>query len=42
MAHVEDYYKFVPWCQRSAIVKQRGDEYIEAELEVGFQVFVER
>lgn len=39
---VQHYHQFVPWCQRSTIVAQKADEYLEAELEVGFQVITER
>jgi ribosome-associated toxin RatA of RatAB toxin-antitoxin module len=40
---VEHYHKFVPWCQRSKIlVRNKDHTYLEAELEVGFQVFSER
>ncbi|GLC34372.1 hypothetical protein PLESTB_000736200 [Pleodorina starrii] len=42
VSRVEDYHKFVPWCQRSTIVKPPVNNYMEAELEVGFQVLVER
>lgn len=33
---------FVPWCERSTVLQKRDDSYMEAELEVGFKVFVER
>jgi len=39
---VEHYHDFVPWCVASRVLKKREGEYLEAELEVGFQVFVER
>lgn len=39
VACVEDYHLFVPWCRRSVILKRVGDSYMEAELDVGFQVF---
>lgn len=39
---VEHYKEFVPWCERSTVLARRGDDYMEAELEVGFKVFVER
>ncbi|EFJ39687.1 hypothetical protein VOLCADRAFT_33835, partial [Volvox carteri f. nagariensis] len=42
VSRVEDYHKFVPWCQKSTIVKPPANNYMEAELEVGFQVLVER
>ncbi len=34
--------EFVPWCERSMVMERQGDDYMEAELEVGFKVFVER
>ncbi|KXZ54656.1 hypothetical protein GPECTOR_4g722 [Gonium pectorale] len=42
VSRVEDYHKFVPWCQRSTVIKPPANNYMEAELEVGFQVLVER
>ncbi|GLI67239.1 hypothetical protein VaNZ11_011155, partial [Volvox africanus] len=42
VSRVEDYHKFVPWCQKSTIMKPLANNYLEAELEVGFQVLVER
>ncbi|GIL66917.1 hypothetical protein Vafri_20432 [Volvox africanus] len=42
VSRVEDYHKFVPWCQKSTVVKPMANNYLEAELEVGFQVLVER
>ena len=42
ISEVEHYHKFVPWCQRSVIKSRVPDKSLEAELEVGFQVFVER
>ena len=43
VARVEDYNQFVPWCVGSTVLRTRPDgSYLEAELEVGFQVFVER
>jgi hypothetical protein len=41
VADVKHYKEFVPWCQRSVVTLKR-DNYMEAELEVGFRVFVER
>lgn len=41
VADVQQYPQFVPWCQNARILT-RKDDYLEAELEVGFQVFVER
>lgn len=42
VAHVQHYKEFVPWCQRSHIIRRDGDTFLEAELEVGFRLFVER
>lgn len=42
VAGVEHYHRFVPWCQRSTVLLRRPPGYLEAELEVGFQMFVER
>ena len=43
VAAVEYYNEFVPWCQRSTVILRRDeDKYLEAELEVGFQIFVEQ
>jgi ribosome-associated toxin RatA of RatAB toxin-antitoxin module len=42
VAEVQHYKEFVPWCQRSHIIRREGDTFLEAELEVGFRLFVER
>ena len=42
VAGVEHYKEFVPWCQRSDIILKKPPGYVEAELEVGFKMFVER
>ncbi|BDA46031.1 Coenzyme Q-binding protein COQ10 homolog B, mitochondrial [Coccomyxa sp. Obi] len=42
VAAVEHYKEFVPWCQRSQIIQEKPPDYVEAELEVGFKLFVER
>lgn len=42
VAEVQHYREFVPWCQRSHIIRREGDTFLEAELEVGFRLFVER
>ena len=39
---MEEYHNFVPWCARSVIVQRHNDSRFDAELEVGFRVFVER
>ncbi|GAB4822492.1 hypothetical protein N2152v2_009538 [Parachlorella kessleri] len=41
VAAVDHYHLFVPWCVRSTVTLRRPT-YLEAELEVGFQMFVER
>lgn len=42
VSNVGEYEQFVPWCERSTVLERRDDTYMEAELEVGFKVFVER
>lgn len=45
VARVDEYSQFVPWCARSTVLVDRPRPeggYLEAELEVGFQVFNER
>ena len=42
VAGVEHYKEFVPWCQRSYIIDRKPPSFVEAELEVGFKMFVER
>lgn len=42
VAAVEHYKDFVPWCQDSTVILRRDDTYLEAELQVGFQIFVEK
>lgn len=42
VSNVSDYHKFVPWCQKSKVVRMSGPEHMEAELEVGFQMLTER
>ena len=37
-----DYREFVPWCQHSEVIQSRPPSFVEAELEVGFKMFVER
>lgn len=41
ISQVNEYKQFVPWCQKSNIIKS-SDKYMEAELEVGFQMLAER
>lgn len=42
VANVEEYKEFVPWCVRSVVLSRPGPNRMEAELEVGFQMFSER
>ena len=42
VAQVDTYKEFVPWCQRSVVTKVHSEERLDAELEVGFKLFVER
>jgi hypothetical protein len=42
VADIEHYREFVPWCQRSEVLQRRPPSFVEAELEVGFKMFVER
>eukprot|EP00897_Mesotaenium_endlicherianum_P006199 jgi/Mesen1/5607/ME000282S04753 len=41
VAAVDLYQDFVPWCQKSKVLWQRGDR-MDAELEVGFRFLTER
>ncbi|KAF7817499.1 coenzyme Q-binding protein COQ10-like protein, mitochondrial [Senna tora] len=41
VAAVDFYHGFVPWCQRSEILKHYPDGSFDAELEIGFKFFVE-
>ncbi|XWS14698.1 hypothetical protein CRYUN_Cryun35bG0031600 [Craigia yunnanensis] len=41
VAAVDLYHGFVPWCQRSDIVKRNPDGSFDAELEIGFKFLVE-
>ncbi|GBF98072.1 hypothetical protein Rsub_10300 [Raphidocelis subcapitata] len=43
VSRVDEYSRFVPWCVGSKVLRGGAEGgYLEAELEVGFQVFVER
>lgn len=42
VAAVDLYEDFVPWCQRSVILRRKNDEAFDAELEIGFKFLVER
>ncbi|KAJ8772864.1 hypothetical protein K2173_028041 [Erythroxylum novogranatense] len=41
VAAVDLYHGFVPWCQRSEIIKRFPDGSFDAELEIGFKFLVE-
>ncbi|URE14804.1 Polyketide cyclase / dehydrase and lipid transport [Musa troglodytarum] len=41
VAAVDMYEDFLPWCQRSRIIKRKSDESFDAELEIGFKLLVE-
>ncbi|KAI9118252.1 hypothetical protein K1719_010584 [Acacia pycnantha] len=41
VAAVDFYHGFVPWCQRSEIVKHHPNGSFDAELEIGFKFLVE-
>lgn len=41
VAAVDLYEDFVPWCQRSRIIRRHGDGSFDAELEIGFKFLVE-
>ncbi|KAK9053913.1 hypothetical protein SSX86_024988 [Deinandra increscens subsp. villosa] len=41
VAAVDMYQDFVPWCQRSDIIKRHSDSSFDAELEIGFKFLVE-
>lgn len=38
---VDLYHGFVPWCQRSEVLKEYPDGSFDAELEIGFKFLVE-
>ncbi|XP_076930164.1 uncharacterized protein LOC143594839 [Bidens hawaiensis] len=41
VAAVDMYQDFLPWCQRSDIVKRHSDLSFDAELEIGFKFLLE-
>ncbi|WOL07962.1 coenzyme Q-binding protein [Canna indica] len=41
VAAVDMYEEFLPWCQRSKIIKRNSDGSFDAELEIGFKFLVE-
>ncbi|KAH7277583.1 hypothetical protein KP509_39G057700 [Ceratopteris richardii] len=42
VAAVDLYEDFVPWCQKSKVLWRKGEDRLDAELEIGFKFFVER
>lgn len=41
VAAVDMYQDFLPWCQRSEILRSYPDGSLDAELEIGFKFLVE-
>ncbi|XP_020591510.1 coenzyme Q-binding protein COQ10 homolog A, mitochondrial [Phalaenopsis equestris] len=41
VAAVDLYEDFLPWCQRSRIIRRNNDGSFDAELEIGFKFLVE-
>ncbi|KAI3460232.1 hypothetical protein Pfo_016895 [Paulownia fortunei] len=41
VAAVDMYQDFLPWCQRSEIIRRNPDGTFDAELEIGFKLLVE-
>ncbi|XP_075511488.1 uncharacterized protein LOC142547208 [Primulina tabacum] len=41
VAAVDMYEDFLPWCQRSQIIRRNPDGSFDAELEIGFKILVE-
>ncbi|VAH80575.1 unnamed protein product [Triticum turgidum subsp. durum] len=41
VAAVDLYEDFVPWCQRSRVIRRYDNGSFDAELEIGFKFFVE-
>lgn len=43
VSNVQHYQQFVPWCVGSKVLKRDEDgSYLEAELQIGFQMISER
>lgn len=38
---VDLYEEFIPWCQRSEIIRRHPDGSLDAELEIGFKFLIE-
>ncbi|KAL3627373.1 hypothetical protein CASFOL_028736 [Castilleja foliolosa] len=41
VAAVDMYQEFIPWCQRSEIIRRNPNGTFDAELEIGFKFLVE-
>lgn len=41
VAAVDMYEDFLPWCQRSQIIRRYPDGKLDAELQIGFKLLVE-
>lgn len=43
VSQVQHYHQFVPWCVGSNVLRRSPDNsYLEAELQIGFQMISER
>lgn len=43
VSNVQHYHQFVPWCVGSTVLtRQQDGRYLEAELQIGFQMISER
>lgn len=43
VSNVQHYSRFVPWCVGSTVLTRQHDgRYLEAELQIGFQMISER
>jgi ribosome-associated toxin RatA of RatAB toxin-antitoxin module len=42
VADIDSYCEFVPWCTESKVVGRIGQDYLVAELGVGFQILSEK
>jgi coenzyme Q-binding protein COQ10 len=43
VAQVQHYHQFVPWCVGSNVLRRSPDNsYLEAELQIGFQMISEK
>ena len=41
VSDVDEYHRFVPWCQKSKVTRKLSSTQMEAELQDGFQLPVE-